>query len=87
MSRWREIASGVRIASVVSAVGGLYVVLAVARVAVLAPTGAGALEVASGTVLIGLPGFVLLYWGYQFPVPDPGTGTHSRVVGWSLGGV
>ncbi|UPW01153.1 HAMP domain-containing histidine kinase [Halorussus gelatinilyticus] len=73
-------------AHVVSALGLLYVVLAVGRFAAVVASGDSLAEALLNVVQVGGPGAMLLYGGLRLPATELRPEAYPRVVTWCLGG-
>ncbi|NEU56910.1 HAMP domain-containing sensor histidine kinase [Halorussus sp. MSC15.2] len=80
---WRSVLGGNR---TISALGGLYVVIATARALFVLARPASLLTALVDFALVGVPGLVLLYGGYRLPETDIDPDTYPRIFGWCLAG-
>ena len=86
MSRWQRFISTIGAPRLISALGGLYVILAAVQASLHAVTGDPIGELLVDFILFTVPGVVLLYGGYWLPRTDLHADVYPRVAGWCLGG-
>ena len=87
MTRWARGISTIGGARFIGAVGGLYVVLAVARALLIVATGGAIGAVLVDFVLFAAPGLAVLYGGYRLPRTGIHPDVYPRITGWLLGGL
>ena len=86
MTRWNRVVSTVGGPRFISALGGLYVALAAGRAFHVIVAGGPLAEAMSILIIVGIPGFLVLYGGYRLPSTGIHPDIYPRVVAWSLGG-
>lgn len=87
MVHWNRFISTGGAARVISTIGGLYVVIAVSRIILLRGADKSLVDVMTTSLLIGLPGAVLLYSGYRLPDTNLRSDVYPRIVGRCLTGI
>nr|WP_265112452.1 ATP-binding protein [Halosolutus halophilus] len=83
---WNRHLSAVGARRVIEAIGGLYVALAAGRALVQIDRGVPLGNVLIVTLLIAVPGFVLIYGGYWISRVDIDAEFYPDIVGWCLAG-
>lgn len=73
-------------ARLIAALGGSFVVLGAGRAILLVIEGGAVSGALVDVILIGIPGFVVLYGGYRLPKTDLHPDAYPRIASWSLGG-
>jgi len=69
------------------AVGGMLLLLAIARAVFVLDVGGSMLELLIDFVLLAIPGAALLYTGFWMPVSEIDRRYYPRLIAWLLGGV
>jgi PAS domain-containing protein len=87
MARWDRSASAVGEARIIAVLGGLYTATATIHGILLWSDGQPLSDVVPIHLLIGLPGVVLLYGGYQLPDTDLRSDVYPRIVVRCLAGI
>ena len=86
MGYWNRIVSVIGGRRILVGLGGIYVFIAVGQASRHLAGGSPVLEAISNLLLVGIPGFLVLYGGYRLPDTDIRPETYARIVAWALGG-
>ncbi|MXV61904.1 GAF domain-containing protein [Natronorubrum sp. JWXQ-INN-674] len=86
MAHWRRLVSVLGGRRIIGALGVLYVVFSVFRMGIGFNIGAPTGSIFIITVLIAVPGFVLIYEAYWLSQSDINTEFHTDIAGWCLAG-
>ena len=87
MDRWRRLVSTVGGRRIIGTLGILFVFFAVLRAVIKFDMGRPASSILIVTLIIGVPGFVLIYGAYWLSRSDVATEFHDDVAVWCVAGV
>ncbi|WP_084777777.1 ATP-binding protein [Natrialba sp. SSL1] len=86
MAYWHRLVSTIGGRRIIGALGALYVVLAVFRAVIMFNIGEPTSSILLITLLIVVPGFLLIYGAYSLSRSDISAEFHTDITGWCLAG-
>ena len=86
MLTWKHVVSAVGARRAIGVLGGVYVALALGRGLLGIAGGVPAVNVLVITLLVGVPGAILVYGAYRLPRSDVDPAFYPNVAGWCLAG-